>query len=78
MDDFRLIGELTDQETIAEGTAIRELARLVEVYGRASWRKRKGVGMIEVVTGQVRRAELHWYEAHGIGRRELKIKRFIE
>ena len=78
MDDFRLIGELTDQETIAEGAAIRELARLVRAYGRASWRKRKGLGTIELLTGQVRRAELHWYEAHGIGRKELKIKRFVD
>jgi hypothetical protein len=78
VDDFRLIGELTDQETIVEGAAIRELARLVKAYGRANWRKRKGLGTIELVTGQIRRAELHWYEAHGIGRKELKIKRFVD
>ena len=78
MDEFRLIGELTDQGTIAEGTAIRELARLVKAYGRSNWRKRKGLGSIELATGQIRRAELHWYEAHGIGRKELKIKRFID
>ena len=78
MDDFQLIGELADQETIAEGTAIRELARLVKAYGRGNWRKRKGLGTIELVTGQIRRAELHWYEAHGIGRKELKIKRLLD
>ena len=78
MDHFRLIGELTNQETIAEGTAIRELARLIKVYGPANWRKRKGVGMIELGTGLVRRAELHWYDAHGVGRKELKIKRFVD
>jgi hypothetical protein len=55
VDDFRLIGELTDQETIAEGTAIREFARLVKAYGEANWRKRKGLGTIELATGQVRR-----------------------
>ncbi len=78
MDDFRLIGELTDQETIAEGSAIRELARLVDTYGRAHWRKRKARGTIELSNGQIRRAELHWYEAHSIGRKELKIKRFVD
>jgi hypothetical protein len=78
VDDFRLIGELTDKETIAEGAAIRELARLIRAYGPASWRKRKGLGTIELAIGQVRRAELHWYEAHGIGRKELKIKRFVD
>lgn len=78
MDEFLLIGELISQETIAEGSAIRELARVVKVYGQANWRKRKGLGTIELSSGQVRRAELHWYEAHGIGRKELKIKRFVD
>ena len=78
MDDFRLIGELTGHETIAEGSGIRELARLVRVYGPGNWRKRKGFGTIELAVGGTRRAELHWYEAHGIGRKELKIKRFVD
>ena len=78
MDAFRLIGELTNQETIAEGSSIRELARLVRAYGQANWRKRKGSGRIELSNGQLRQAELHWYEAHGMGRKELKIKRLID
>jgi len=78
VDDFRLVGDLVDQETIAEASGIREIARLVKAYGRANWRKRKGLGTIELAAGQIRRAELHWYEAHGIGRVELKIKRFVD
>jgi hypothetical protein len=76
--DFRLISSPTDEETIAEGSGIRELARLVRVYGQANWRKRKGRGVIVLASGQIRRAELHWYEAHGIGRKELKIKRYLD
>jgi hypothetical protein len=78
VEDFRLVGEIVDQETIAEASGIRELPRLVKAYGRANWRKRKGRGTIEVAGGQIRQAELHWYEAHGIGRKELKIKRFVD
>ena len=78
MEAFRLISDLSEIDTIAEGNGIRELDRLIKVYGRGFWRKRKGFGVIELPGGQVRRAELHWYEAHGIGRRELKIKRFLD
>ena len=78
MDDFQQIGQLTDEQTIAEGTAIRELARLVRAYGQGNWRKRKGFARIQLRGGLVRRAELHWYEAHGIGRKELKIKRLMD
>jgi len=78
MDDSRVVGDITGQETIAEGAAIRELARLVRAYGRAHWRKRKGIATIMLESGDLRRAELHWYEAHGIGRKELKIKRLID
>lgn len=66
MDDFRLVGELKNQETIAEGHAIRELARLVRAYGQGNWRKRKGFGTIELANRQLRQAELHWYKAHGL------------
>lgn len=78
MDDFRVVGDITGQETIAEGAAIRELARLVRAYGSAHWRKRKGFGTIMLENGESRRAELHWYEADGIGRKELKIKRLTD
>ena len=75
---FKLVGSLTEIQTFAAGRGIRELKRLQRVYGRANWRKRKGVGLVEMASGDVRRAELHWYEATGLGRFELKIKRFVD
>ena len=74
---FTVVGELSEVETIARGSGIRELARLRKRYGRGRWRKRKGIADIRLQDGTVVRAELHWYEATGIGRREYKIKRFI-
>jgi hypothetical protein len=74
---FEVIGEITDVETIAQGKGIRERARLVKIHGRGRWRKRKGTADIKLASGQVVKAELHWYEAHGIGRRELKIKQLL-
>ncbi|HEX3556504.1 MAG TPA: hypothetical protein VIA62_25055 [Thermoanaerobaculia bacterium] len=75
---FRLIGEIDDTETIAEGSSIRDLARLTKTYGRGQWRKRKGNGIVELRNGTLCHVELHWYEAHGKGRQELKIKRYLE
>ena len=75
---FELLVALGDSETIAVGASIRELARLRARHGVGRWRKRKGVAMVRVAGGGVRKAELHWYEAHGIGRRKLKIKRFLD
>jgi len=74
---FRIFGEITDVETIATGSGIRELARLRRRYGRGRWRKRKGTAQVELAGGVVRLAELHWYEATGIGQREFKIKRYL-
>lgn len=74
---FVVVGAILDQKTIAVGRSIRELARLRKVHGKGNWRKRKGVGRIRLADGTIRTAELHWYEAHGIGRREIKIKRFL-
>ena len=76
--DFRILGAIHDIETFATGSGIRELARLRRTYGRAIWRKRKGIALVDLGPGGVRRAELHWYEATGIGRREMKIKRFLD
>jgi hypothetical protein len=75
---FEIIGEISDIETIATGKGIREIARLREAYpsGR-NWRKRKGVAHIRLPNGSVRLAELHWYEAHGIGPQEYKIKHLL-
>jgi len=78
MKSFEIIGEITDTETIAVGGAIRDLARLRRQYGPGRWRKLKGVAMIRLRDGSVRRAELHWYEAHGIGRQEIKRKRYLD
>ena len=75
---FDLIGEITHAETFASGSGIREIARLRKLYGRGRWRKRKGFAHVRLSDGTVRRAEVHWYEATGIGRRELKIKRLID
>jgi hypothetical protein len=72
-----VVGEIRAQETIARGRGIRELPRLRKMYGSGRWRKRKGIATIRLNDGTIRTAELHWYEAPGIGRQELKIKRFV-
>ena len=74
---FEIIGELSAVETIATGSGIRELARLRKRYGRGRWRRRKGIARVRLPSGEVVRAELHWYEATGIGKREFKIKQFL-
>jgi hypothetical protein len=74
---FEIIGEITDIETIAIGSSIREIARLRKQFGAGRWRKRKGVATVRLANGRIRRVELHWYEAHGIGKRKLKIKRYL-
>jgi hypothetical protein len=76
--DFEIVGDLTDVETIAAGRGIRELPRLQRLYGRGRWRKMKGVARIRLRDGRIRLAELHWYEAHGIGKKEFKRKRYLD
>ena len=75
---FQIIGDITHAETFAIGTSIREVARLRKRYGRGRWRKRKGIARVRLEDGAIRQAEIHWYEAHGIGRRDFKIKQFID
>ena len=75
---FEIIGNIANIETFAVGSSIRELGRLRKLYGRGRWRKRKGLARVRLPDGAVRQAELHWYEAHGIGRKEFKIKRYID
>jgi hypothetical protein len=75
---FEIVGEITRVETIAAGRGIRDLARLQERYGAGRWRKCKGVALVRLVSGRVRPAEVHWYEAHGIGKKRFKIKRFLD
>jgi len=72
--DFEIIGQIRDIETIAVGRAVREVVRLRKRYGRGRWRKLKGVATVRLRDDAVHTAEVHWYEAHGIGRREMKIK----
>jgi hypothetical protein len=71
---FEILGEISNIETFATGTEIRERARLRRIYGRGRWRKRKGMARIRLSDGSLHQAEIHWYEASGIGRREFKIK----
>ena len=75
---FEVIGRITDIETIATSTGIRMLPRLRKQYGAGHWRKLKGIATIRLPNGALRKVVLHWYEAHGIGKRELKIKRYLE
>jgi hypothetical protein len=75
---FAVLSEITDIETIARGVGVRDRARLRRVYGHGNWRKLKGVAQFRLATGRVRLAELHWYEAHGIGKKELKRKRYLD
>ena len=75
---FEIISEIIHIEIIAVGSSIREITRLRKRYGKGRWRKMKGVASIQLANGQVRLAELHWYEAHGIGKKEFKRKRYLD
>ena len=72
--DFELVGAIRDKQRIAAGRAIRGLPRLRKRYGGSRWRKLKGIARVRLIDGTIHTAEIHWYEAHGIGRQELKIK----
>ena len=76
--NFDLIDEIGEIEIIATGSNIRELPRLRKKYGKGRWRKLKGIARIRLPNGRIRLAELHWYEAHGIGRKEMKRKRYLD
>jgi len=78
MKSFEIISEITDIQTVAVGSAIRDVSRLRKQYGTGRWRKLKGIALIRLRDGNIRRAELHWYEAHGIGRKEFKRKRYLD
>ncbi len=71
---FEIVSEITDIETIAVGNSIRVLQSLNKKYGKGRWRKKKGVATVKLKNGSFRLAEIHWYEAHGIGKKDLKIK----
>ena len=75
---FEVIGEITDIEPIAISTRIRILPLLRKRYGRGRWRKLKGKATVRVSDGTIRQAEVHWFEAHGIGKRKMRVKRFLD
>lgn len=75
---FEIIGEIEDVKVIAKGPSVRERARLTAQFGRGRWRKLKGRATVRLGSGATCRAEVHWYEAHGVGRKKFKIKRFLE
>ena len=77
MTGFRLRSEITNVRVIAVGRAIRDLAKIKKVHGKGRWRKLKGTALVELDTGEILQAELHWYEAHGIGRRDMKVKQVL-
>lgn len=74
---FEIVGEITEISTIAAGRHIHHLEVLVSRYGEGRWLKRKGTATVRLIDGSVCLAELHWYEAHGIGRKHVKLKRFL-
>ena len=76
--DFEILNNIQWMENIATARGIRELKRLNRIYGKANWRKRKGIAKIKLSDGTVKIAELHWYEAHSKGKKEIKIKKYLE
>ena len=78
IDGFEILAEIRDVEVIAVGSAVRDRARLRRAYGPGRWRKLKGVAEVRLASGRIRLTELHWYEAHGIGKKEIKRKRYLD
>jgi len=75
--NFEILGEIIDIETIAVGNSIREVARLRKIYGVGRWKKLKGIATVRLPDTTICKAEVHWYQAHGIGKKEIKIKRIL-
>lgn len=78
MEHFQIVGDIRNVETIAVGRGIRDLPLLEKRFGKGNWRKIKGFATVRLEDGTLREAELHWYEAHGIGKRWVKIKRYLQ
>jgi hypothetical protein len=74
---FEVVGEITNIETIAQGSGIRDLSLLRKQHGLGNWRKKKGIAQIRLPDGSMAMAEVHWYEAHGIGKVKIKIKEWL-
>ncbi len=75
---FEIVGDIDQVETTASGSSVRIRALLKKVHGRGRWRKRKGVATVRLANGKLRRVEVHWDEAHGIGKRDFKIKKYLD
>lgn len=75
--EFRIVGQIASIETIAEGSGIRDLSMLRQRYGLGNWKKKKGIALVALPDGTTARAEVHWYEAHGIGKVKLKVKEWL-
>jgi len=75
---FEIIGDIEDVEILAVGGRIRDIMRIQKQFGPGRWRKLKGAAKVRLQSGRIRKAEVHWYEAHGIGRKKMKIKRFLD
>ena len=78
IDNFDIVGKIDKIETIAVGSGIRDIARLRKQFGNGRWRKLKGTAQVRLKNGKIRLAEIHWYEAHGIGKRDVKIKDYVD
>lgn len=76
--EFKIIGKISNIETMAVGSSIRNIKQLRKEFGRGRWLKRKGIATVELKGGEIRRVEVHWYEAHGIGKKQIKIKRPLD
>jgi len=76
--DFHIESEITNIELIATNTSIKDIKKINKKYGKGRWRKLKGIAFVRLLNGNVRKAEIHWYEAHGIGKKLVKVKRFIK
>lgn len=75
---FEIVGQISEVEVIAAGSGIRILPLLRERYGKGRWRKLKGIANVRLADGTIRMAEVHWFEAHGIGKRKMRIKRYLD
>ena len=75
---FEIISEISDIERITRGPSVQERVRLRKQFGAGRWRKLKGIATVRLANGRIRRVELHWYEAHGVGKKKLKIKHYLD
>ena len=77
MTEVEILGEIRDIETIAAGRGVRIRSHLERTFGKGRWRKMKGIATVELADGTICDAEIHLFEAHGIGRKDFKVKRVI-